>query len=416
MDVSDAFGEGPPGSDVGELTVLVVEAASVEVRGCGDDDLLARCRELEALRRAVDSACVAVVGELEARGVTDRATGFPTRTWLAVDGHLPREVAARRVKVAGLLRHCDLLGAGLRHGRISMDHVRVIAEATNDRNGAAVAQIQELLIDMTVEFPRFEAWASQVRMLLRLADPEGGHDPRPEDNRLRLSRGFTGDVQVDASLVGEAGEIAIDALNRMADALFERFTRDRASAPDDVVVPSRSALLALAFVDCCRLASGASGTVASPAADITLVIHSDEPEVVRTLDGRPVDPHTARLVCCDGVYHPLTMDSEGVPLDLGREVRFADRHQRRAVHRRDGGCVFPGCDAPARWTDVHHVVHWDDDGATDLRNLACLCRHHHGVVHRTGWTMETIGDQWFRITTPTGRVLISQRHGRPRPC
>lgn len=109
------------------------------------------------------------------------------------------------------------------------------------------------------------------------------------------------------------------------------------------------------------------------------------------------------------------LDSLGVPLDLGREARSANRDQRRATHRRDGGCVFPGCGSPVGWTDIHHVIHWDHGGRTDLPDLACLCRHHHGVVHRRGWAMCTVQDQWFEFTTPSGRVLQSQCHGRPRP-
>ena len=212
------------------------------------------------------------------------------------------------------------------------------------------------------------------------------------------------------------GETVFDTLNRMADMLFERFTRDHEHAPDDIVVPSRSTLLAMAFHECCTLAAGAKGTVPTPAADITLVVHADEPDVVTTIDGHRLDPHTAQLACCDGVFHRLTINSEGVPLDLARAARFANQDQRRAVHRRDGGCVFPGCDAHVRWTDVHHVIYWDHDGPTDLHNLACLCRHHHGVIHRRGWTMTTIDNQWFHITTPTGTTLTSQRHQQPQPA
>jgi hypothetical protein len=29
----------------------------------------------------------------------------------------------------------------------------------------------------------------------------------------------------------------------------------------------------------------------------------------------------------------------------------------------------------------HHLVHWADDGPTDLSNAALLCRHHHTTVH-----------------------------------
>lgn len=399
--------------DVGALMVLAAKAATAGVDGLDGDGLICRVRLLEMVRRAVDAATAHVVSELDAKNIPDERFGFRTGTWLAVDGHLPSVTGRQRVKVARLLRICVILDDALAAGRLSFEHIRVVAEATNARNILAVVDLQDRLIELTGEFVRFEAWAANVRGLLSEADPDGGHDPRPEDNRLHLSRGLDGEVQGQGLWVGEWGETVIDTLNRMADNLFERFVRDQAEAPGDVVIPTRSALLALAFAECCRIAAGKAGTVPVPAADITLIVHADDPEVVTTVDGHRVGAHTAAVARCDGVFHRLTVNSAGVPLDLARAARFANRDQRRAVHRRDRGCVFPGCDAPVRWTDVHHVIFWEDDGPTDLDNLACLCRHHHGVIHRTNWSMRTIDDQWFEITTPSGTVLVSQRNGQP---
>ena len=47
-----------------------------------------------------------------------------------------------------------------------------------------------------------------------------------------------------------------------------------------------------------------------------------------------------------------------------------------------------------------------------MANLASLCRHHHGIIHRRGWAMTHAPDQWFTITTPAGDTLTTQRHGR----
>jgi hypothetical protein len=58
-----------------------------------------------------------------------------------------------------------------------------------------------------------------------------------------------------------------------------------------------------------------------------------------------------------------------------------------AVIARDRRCVFPGCDRPSRWCDVHHITHWANGGKTRIGNLALLCRHHHVLVHEGGWTV-----------------------------
>ncbi|HNA36581.1 MAG TPA: hypothetical protein P5193_12065, partial [Microthrixaceae bacterium] len=62
--------------------------------------------------------------------------------------------------------------------------------------------------------------------------------------------------------------------------------------------------------------------------------------------------------------------------------------------------------------------------------LALLCRHHHGVIHRTGWQMTpnpqtdgasrdgADGDQtsFFTITTPDGAHLTTHHDRPPRPA
>ena len=104
----------------------------------------------------------------------------------------------------------------------------------------------------------------------------------------------------------------------------------------------------------------------------------------------------------------------GVPLDMGRTLRYANENQRRALRERDGGCIFPGCDAPPRWCDVHHQVWWEHGGHTNVSLMALLCRHHHRVTHRRGWRLDVTQDQWFYWTTPNGHRFWSQRHGRQR--
>ncbi len=407
---------GPPGID--DVTALVARvrelATSTPVGECSDDDLEAMTSALEAARRALDAASAATVGELDARGATDRRHGHATRTWINATHQLPSEEGGRRVKVARLLRCCSMLRQALVDGRIGADHVRVIANATNARNIDVVVDIQQHLIDLTDEVVLFRYWAAKVTDLLRVADTDG-REPRPEDNSLRFDRQFDGSSRLSGTLVGDSRDVIENVLDHLADRIFRKFAEDHAAAPDDCPIPHRSALLALALAEACRLAAGATHRTAGTAADVTYVIHSDEPQVVRTPNGEVVDHHTAAVACCDAAFHGIVVDSMGVPVDAGREVRFATPTQRRAARTRDGGCVFPGCDAHVNHTDLHHVERWEHGGSTDLDNLACLCRHHHGVVHRTGWSMRTVEHQWFELTSPSGAALSSQRHGLTAP-
>lgn len=81
-----------------------------------------------------------------------------------------------------------------------------------------------------------------------------------------------------------------------------------------------------------------------------------------------------------------------------------------AVRARDGHCRFPGCHVAARFCDVDHVRPWPG-GPTSIANLVLLCRRHHRVKQRPGWTVRLDPDGTLTWTDPTGRVrTTTPRH------
>jgi hypothetical protein len=123
-----------------------------------------------------------------------------------------------------------------------------------------------------------------------------------------------------------------------------------------------------------------------------------------------ISTEVVREIACDATIAVAVDDDVGHTMYEGRARRFPTGAQRREVRRRDRHCRFPGC-TNATFADVHHVVPWRRDGRTDLDNLALLCRHHHGVVHRRGWSMTGNANDALRFVGPTGRVMVS----RPSP-
>ena len=74
---------------------------------------------------------------------------------------------------------------------------------------------------------------------------------------------------------------------------------------------------------------------------------------------QPVSPATLGVLKCDSAYHRLLIDGASGILDYGRATRAWPVDIYNAIVLRDGGCRFGGCDAPASWCDVHHVLPWD---------------------------------------------------------
>jgi hypothetical protein len=411
-------GEGPGAAEVAlaswELGGVAERLAGLDPAVLSDPELVEVTSRLECAERRLDAARLKLHAALDARGATVDESGHTTKQWLGAQHGLAGAEAGRRIRVANkVCRHLPLVADALASGEVTFDHARVLADLLTPRVHDIVVGLQAELLALA-EGARFEQWVRDVRDLINLADPDGGHDPSPERNKVSLGDGLDGELFINATLVGDAAAVLRHTLNAKADELFHRARRDCDVTAGELPMPTRGQLLAQALVELCRagLAAGHKGT--GPAADVSLVMEASDPMTARTPDGVRLADSTTRLLSCDPIFHALVRDRAGIALHLAAKVRFATPAMRRAAAVRDGGCVFPDCDEPVSWTELHHVVPWALGGETALSNLASLCRHHHGVTHRKGWSMTATEDEWFTWTTPLGHTLHSQRRGRPR--
>ncbi|MBN9106010.1 MAG: DUF222 domain-containing protein [Propionibacteriaceae bacterium] len=147
-----------------------------------------------------------------------------------------------------------------------------------------------------------------------------------------------------------------------------------------------------------------------------LVKHCTDTSLGATLvrDGHPVAASVVRRLLCDADLLPVVLGSHSEPLDVGRTVRLVTPAIRAALELRDGGCIFPGCDAPPGGCEAHHVVPWWAGGVTALRNLVLVCPHHLGILEPS---RDPNADRWkilFRsdgipTVVPPRRVDPAQR-------
>jgi hypothetical protein len=368
---------------------------------------------------AARSARVTVLAEIVERSQAElvRATGAwdAVAAW-AEDGavspvawltHFTRTAAARAtrlVRAARLARRHERTAKTLAAGDLTSDHLDALAKATRRRE-ALYPEHEDVLLDAAAtmradDFRKIVAtWRSHADDALANAEAFAA----VEHAYVDATPTFGGRVVLNAELDAEGGATVIAALDARCqpDAYVEGL------APRSLSERRAAALVEMAQDSLARDTDGARAPIG-----VDLVVDagtlSDAPPADLTairceIDGiGPIPAETARRLCCDAAVGRVVMRGVCEVLDLGRRTRVVSPAQRRALVRRDGGCVFPGCRRPHPWTDAHHLVHWARGGPTDLDNLCLLCRRHHTAVHEGCWTLihDPLTGQWTASQPP----------------
>ncbi|MGI8331050.1 DUF222 domain-containing protein [Actinomadura scrupuli] len=105
----------------------------------------------------------------------------------------------------------------------------------------------------------------------------------------------------------------------------------------------------------------------------------------RLLDGTPISPHDARRIALNAGISGLVLGRHGLPLYLGRTVRFVTPAQRKPLLALYETCVVHGCHIPAHLCEVHHLGGgWKLGTPTDLDKLAPACGWHNRWIEEHG--------------------------------
>ena len=397
------------------------------------DELCLAATQIEHTRRFLDAASVQVLAELDSRGFTDSEHGMRTGAWLARESATSNPGAKSRVRTANKLRmHFPKVAEALRNGQISYEHAAAITSAANPRITNELADISDQILN-NITGTTYEKWKQQLGAVAELLDQQGGHRPGDDiaDNTLRMHRGLNNTLFINAQLTGSHALAIEHTLNTHADQLFNQLNKDN-ELTTDLPTPNRSTLLALALSNLAHnnntsttnsnsntnnnnTSTGGYGS----GIELAITVNNTDTRLdfskLTDHNNQPLSAELASCLTCNPTLYALLTTNNATTLHLTRTQRLANRAQRRALAHRDGGCVFPGCTNPPQWTDAHHVEHWNNGGTTDLSNLASLCRYHHMVTHRNGWTMTITPEQYFTWTTPNGHTLNSQRHQKQQP-
>ncbi len=118
----------------------------------------------------------------------------------------------------------------------------------------------------------------------------------------------------------------------------------------------------------------------------------------------PIAHETVRRITCDCSLS-VNKTLNGEPIDISRKSRIWPTAMERAIKERDQRCVWPGC-TQSRHLHIHHIKHWADGGTTSVSNGACLCSHHHHLVHEGGYSIQRVDNNGQR----SNEQFVQQQH------
>ncbi len=307
-------------------------------------------------------------------------------------------------------------------GRIGMRHVEVIVRELDTPAARRLtpqrwAGAEERLAEWAALYTPGEL-ADLARQLIDTLDEDGpGEDEHPPDpgNELRLSPRRDGS---GGRIAGDLDAVLFATVATAVDALATPST-----AEDTRPLPERQAH---ALAEVCRFTldhddDGPLPERGGERPHLNVLVRLDDLQHrarAAVLDfGGAITPEQLRLLCCEARVVPIVMGGKGRPLDIGRATRVIPDGLRRAVAARDRGCAHPGCGRTASWCDIHHVLPWEDGGATALDNLVMLCRFHHRSMHRPGWIVRIRAPDSRGTTRSPGHTPSAVAHeGTTRRC
>ena len=333
--------------------------------------------ELLDARERLDALLFAAVGEWDRDKAWALDGSVSPVAWLAHRAPLTRQDASSLMRTARHVVRHEATAKSLGAGDVTASHVEIAARATKHREDL-YAEHETVLLDAARSLDP-SAFRSAMAHWRRCADAVDDHDKATKEitgSYLDIVSTFEGVGHLDGRLDAVSTATLIRVLDRMEPLDgFDGITppRTRAQRRADALV---------------RLASG----------ERPPQVHIDITVDVDTLAGRPhldlthgcceiagygpVSPAIVGMLACDAAIGRVMMRGGSEVLDLGHQTRMLNRAQRRALNVRDGGCVEPGCTAPAVWCDAHHIVHWIHHGETTLANLELRCRRHHILRHQ----------------------------------
>ncbi len=365
-------------------------------------DAITVIREIEVLKRKMDSITVDVMAEIQ------------DNSFYAADGHRSAKVmvenyanlsgseATARDKSRKVLADMHEVAAAYRRGEVGTEQVRVLGRIhANPRVRSLMRDDQAWFLHRAKRLD-FDNFAERATKWMNLMD-EDGPDPAVERGHERRNAHLTQDYDTSWQLMAnyaaaqgaamheiftkyveaetmadwekaraEHGadatynDLARSIQQRRADALWQLF-QDAAASPHGAVPPGFTHNIVWdsdTFEEMARRVETGEAEPLDPDSSFCM-----------TLDGVPLDPHESFASALNSRIRRVLIDSASVVIDLGEARRFTGL-ARHAVKLSFTECAWIGCHVPTSQCEADHLLEHGRGGRTNPGNGAPLCGRH----------------------------------------
>jgi hypothetical protein len=403
----------------------------VELDSMADAAIVEHLLALHALKARVEGALIAATGAFDRRMLHAADAARTTAGWLAARVDQTRSRCAADVTLARALRSMPVVEAAFQAGRLGRAKVDLLAEVRTPELAAVFAEHEAYLVDEVADLRvtdagRFlRAWHQAARLSIGSIDPDEAIVETAPRVAVSLAQTFDGRFVLDGEMDAEHGTIIRSAIDAEVDEMY----RVGIFSADDGLSPAERRGHAVVQIFTRKGRVGLKHGRPRPSVEVIVDERTmlgrpitDETDlrtrVCEIADGTPLPPASLHRLLCGADIHRLVINAAGEILDAGKDIRLANRAQRRALRFRHARhCAFPGCEAPIDWCEAHHIDEWNPDpsndrGRTDMANLVPLCRYHHHAVHEGGFTLTLQPDGHIDVLRPDRCRLTPTRTWR----
>lgn len=376
----------------------LVDLAGRALVEANDRDLteLTDAEVLEVAQRASEVAALATAAQVHAAGRLDTSKAWQASgarsaaAWLAWQCLLPSGRATAVVRCARRLRHLPTTEAAFLAGRLTADHVTILASC-HAADAEAFAADEERLVEQATSMP-FRHFERVTRYWLHFHDPdgvEGDAQERHAARRVDCSRTIDDMVVIDALLDPVTGAIVARELERLEQELFEEDWAEARVRLGDAAMPADLARTAKQRrADALRRMAERSAAKPAHAKEPRVLVHvlagTDAVERMCELsDGTILPPGQVLPLLRWADLSRVIFDSPSKVIDVGVKQRLFTGATRTAVELGDLECQHSSCDVRFEHCEVDHTIPWEHGGLTTQANGQLLCPFHHRWRHRT---------------------------------